>query len=120
MAKKIMFIDDEPDLVKVTSLRLKKIGYEVCIVTTGEEALNAIKETPPDLIFLDLRLPQMSGDAVCKQLKSDEKLRQIPVILFTASMSNILEKVKEIKADDYLTKPFEPEELLNKIKKFIG
>jgi len=79
------------------------------------------KETnKPDLILLDLLLPKMQGEEVCQRLKSDHKLKQIPVIIITASVAHVTETIKKICADDYMLKPFEPEELLFKIKKFIG
>jgi CheY-like chemotaxis protein len=73
----------------------------------------------PDLIFLDLRLPVIDGYEVAKKIKSDDALRHICVILFTASTENIAEKFRDVGADDYITKPFSPEDLLAKIIKFI-
>ena len=87
----------------------------------GETALNMIRQSPPDLVLLDLRLPKMSGYDICKTLKADEKLKLIPVILFTASATRAMTaKLLETGADDYLIKPFDDEELLAKIKHFIG
>ena len=121
MAKKILAVDDEPDILKVVIFRLKKIGYEVITAIDGKEALDLAERERPDLILLDLRLPIINGYEVCQKIKADEKLKKIPVILLTASTSSeFAEKMKEYQADDYLVKPFEPEELLTKIKKFIG
>lgn len=120
MAKKILLVEDELDLVDVTKKRLENSGYEVLTVPSGEEALDLLQNNPPDLILLDLLLRGMRGEEVCKQLKGNPKLKHIPVILFTASASDIAKVAKEIGADDYIMKPFEPEELLGKIKKFIG
>jgi CheY-like chemotaxis protein len=95
------------------------MGYEILTAVDGQKALDLIKKEPPDLIFLDLRLPLISGYEVCKQIKADERMKSIPVILFTASSDRISEKARETGADDYMTKPFEPEDLLEKIKKFL-
>ena len=119
MTSKILLIEDELDLVEVTKMRLEKSGYEVISVLSCEEALVLLQKDMPDLILLDLLLPGMRGEEVCKKLKCDNRLKHIPIILFTASASDIGKLAKEIGADDYIMKPFEPEELLGKVKKFI-
>lgn len=120
MAKKIMIIDDEPDILRLAIVRLETSGYEVIKAVDSEEALEILKKTRPDLILLDLLLPKMQGDELCVKLKSDAKTKDIPIILFTASVLRVPSKVREMGADDYIVKPFEPEELLYKIKRFIG
>lgn len=119
MPKKILLVDDEPDILAVTVTRLETSGYEVLIAKDGEEALELLNEVKPDLILLDLLLPKMQGDELCKKLKSDIKFKHIPIILFTASIIRVPAKVREIGADDYITKPFESDNLLYKIKKLI-
>jgi two-component system alkaline phosphatase synthesis response regulator PhoP len=116
MAKRILVVDDEPDLLKVAAFRLKKSGYEVLIATDGQLALDLLKTNTPDLILLDLVLPKVNGEQVLNMIKDDERLQNIPVILFTASV----ERIKKMAADDYLIKPFETKDLLEKVKKFIG
>ncbi len=120
MGKRILFVDDELDVLKVATFRLKKAGYEITTALDGQAALELAKRGSFDLIFLDLRLPGMSGIEVCKVIKSDELIRNTPVILFTASLDNLEDRVKECGAQDYLIKPFDPEILLEKIKKFIN
>lgn len=120
MAKKILIIDDELDMVEVTKVRLEKSGYEVLNTMSGEEALVLLQKNIPDLILLDRVLPKMQGEEVCKQLKGDAKLRHIPIILFTANISDIVQEAQESGADDYIIKPYEPKEFLEKIRKFIG
>jgi len=122
MAKKILVIDDEPDILDVATIRLKHLGYEIIPAVDAEEALAILEKRVPDLILLDLLLPKMQGDELCKKLKADARFKKIPVILFTASAirPGLPGKVKEMGADDCVVKPFEPEELLGKIKKFIG
>lgn len=120
MAKKILIVDDEPDILELAMTRLEISGYKVLKVINGEKALEVLKTTVPDLILLDLLLPDIQGDVLCRQLKSNPKFKDIPIILFTASIIRVPEKVEETGADDYIIKPFEPEQLLLKIKKFIG
>jgi len=118
MAKRILIVDDEPDLLKVVAVRLQKSGYEVMTAVDGQEALDLLQKDVPDLIFLDLRLPRISGYDVCMHIKSDERLKAIPVILFTASTERIAEKAKEAGADGYLIKPFASEDLINIVEKY--
>jgi len=122
MTKKILIVDDEPDILDLSTVRLKKIGYEIIEAIDAEKALAILQNNTPDLILLDLLLPKMQGDELCKKLKSDDKFKHIPIILFTASAirPSLPEKIKEIGADDCILKPFDPQELLNKVKKFIN
>ena len=119
MTRKILIVDDEPDLLEVTTFRLKKNGYDVIVAADGQKALEIIEKDRPDLILLDLRLPGISGYDICRKLKSDDKFKHIPIVLFTASTgSHITDKMKDIHADGYLIKPFDSAELLKTIKKF--
>jgi len=122
MAKKILVVDDEPDIMDVATARLKHLGYEIIPAIDAEQALTVLQKNTPDLILLDLLLPKMQGDELCKKLKSDDKYKKIPIILFTASAirPGLPDKIKEMGADDCIIKPFEPEELLGKIKKLIN
>jgi CheY-like chemotaxis protein len=122
MAKTILVVDDEPDILDLATVRLKKLGYEIVEAVDAEEAVAFLQNNTPDLILLDLLLPKMQGDELCKKLKSDCKYKNIPVILFTASAirTGLPEKIKEIGADDCIMKPFEPQELISKVKRFIG
>jgi len=121
MRKKVLVVEDEPDILRVVSYRLEKSGYEVITAVNGDEALEMAKKENPDLIFLDLRLPVTDGYEVCRELKSDEIFRSIPIILLTASSNRaISEEARDLKADDWLVKPFDPEDLLEKVDKFIG
>ena len=114
--KVILIVDDEPDILRLASLRLKKLGFDVITAVDGREAVRIVKSKKPDLILLDLALPLLSGDEVCRKLKNDEKLKHIPIILFTASSSTMTaEKAKRFGADDYTIKPFDPDELIAKI-----
>lgn len=120
MAKKILVVDDEIDIAKVTSARLKKLGYEVTNAFSGEEALDFLNKGAFDLVLLDILLPGIQGYDVCRQIKNSDKLKNIPVIFFTATVTKIPEAVKEFGADDYITKPFEVEDLIRIIKKYLN
>lgn len=119
MPKTILIVDDEEDVVKVTTFRLKSLGYNVAIGVNGQEALNLIKEKRPDLVLLDLRLPVMDGRDVCKAVKADPELEDIPIVMFTASTQQISVQAKEAGADGFLVKPFEQEQLIAVLDKFL-
>ena len=119
--KTILIVDDEPDILRLTSLRLKKLGFDVITAVNGKEAVRVVKSEKPDLILLDLALPLMSGDEVCRKLKNDEKVKHIPIILFTAHSDTMTaEKAKELGADDYVVKPFHSEELTGKVEMILA
>ena len=120
MAKKVLIVDDEPDLLRVVTFRIKKMGYDVLVASDGEEALDKAGKEKPDLLLLDIRLPKLSGPEVCRKIRADKRLKDIPVILFTASTAQLQDKVKEAGASDWLVKPFDLCLLEEKIKKFIG
>lgn len=120
MPKKILVVDDEPDILEISTVRLEKMGYDVIKVVDAESAIEALEKTRPDLILLDLLLPKMQGDEFCKKIKADPKYADIPVILFTASILRVPSKVREMGADDYIMKPFEPRDLIRKVQKYIG
>jgi CheY-like chemotaxis protein len=119
MGKKILIVDDEPDLLRVTCFRLERSGYRVFSAVNGQEALERVEKESPDLVLLDIKLPLMEGPDVCLHIKKDERLKHIPVILFTASAQGIGEKVSACGAQGYIIKPFSAEELLEKIKEFV-
>ena len=122
MAKKILVVDDEPDILDFVTLRLKSWGYEVITASDGQKAVALVGAQMPDLILLDVMMPNKDGYATCNEIKSEESTSRIPIILFTAKPQQ-KERLKSnyefIAADDYILKPFEPEDLLAKIKKFI-
>ena len=118
---KILLVDDEPSLVKVVSRRLESEGYEVSVAMDGQEALDKVMEQRPDLIVLDVMLPKISGYEVCRKLKWDLRYQKIPVLMFTAKVQEIDERIGfEAGADAYLRKPFRAPELLEKIKELLA
>jgi CheY-like chemotaxis protein len=120
MSKKILVVDDEPDLLMVTLLRLKKTGYEVYSGTDGQEALDITRRVIPDLIIIDVYLPVLNGDEVAGILKKDDKLKHIPIILISATTQTLGTRAQDSGADGYIIKPFEPEELIAMVEKTLG
>jgi len=114
MAKKILFVDDEADLLRVSTIRLRKTGYEVFEAIDGQEALDQARSKMPDLIVLDVFLPVMNGDEVAKILKRDEK----PIILISADSKTLEERARVSGADDYLAKVFDSGALVSMVKKY--
>ena len=115
--QKIIVVEDEPDLVDVVTYNLKREGYLVLAAQRGDEGLNLIRSERPDLVLLDLMLPGMDGLSICRQMKSDTSLSEIPIIIASAKgeESDVVIGL-EMGADDYLAKPFSPRELLARIK----
>ena len=114
---KIVVIEDEPDIVEVLSYNLKREGYNVSSTLRGDEGLNLVRNQSPNLVILDLMLPGMDGLSICQQLKSDSLVRDIPIIIISAKgeESDVVIGL-EMGADDYLTKPFSPRELIARVK----
>ena len=120
MDKTILLVDDEPDMLEMLGLRLKKAGYKVITAITGDECLQKAEDKYPDLILLDILLPGISGFEVARQLKKKSVTKDIPVIMVTALIGKDAEKKGlERGADYFISKPFDPEELLVKIKTIL-
>ncbi len=126
MAKKILIVDDDPDLVEAVTMILESKKYEVAAAYGGLEGLQKARTEKPDLIVLDVMMPDKDGYAVCKDLKADPELRKIPVLLLTAVMSKIAttrytqQMGLETEADDYIDKPVEPEVLVKRIETLLS
>ncbi len=113
----ILVVDDDKKLTLLVRGFLEKEKYQVAEAYSGRMALDAIKEAKPDLIILDIMMPEMDGIEACKRIKADKDTKMIPVIMLT-SMSNVKDKVQGLNAgaNDYITKPFNPEELIARVK----
>ena len=121
-AKKIVIFDDEADILRVTEARLKKNDFEVVCFDSSRNALEDIKREMPDLILLDISMPYKDGYQVCDEVRCDESVKHIPVIVFTAQPieKNFIDKAYYFYgATDYVAKPFNIEELVEKIKKHL-
>lgn len=118
MKSKILVVDDEPDVIELVRYNLNLAGFDVETAENGSEALLKARTVKPDLIILDLMLPEIDGLEVCKLLRRDAKTSTIPIIMLTAKAAEIDRIVGlELGADDYVTKPFSPRELVLRIKK---
>jgi two-component system phosphate regulon response regulator PhoB len=113
----ILVVDDEEDILELVSYNLRKEGYGVTAVTTGEGALRVVRDDQPGLVLLDLMLPNVSGLEVCRTLKRNAETQSIPIIMLTAKgeEADIVAGL-EAGADDYVTKPFSPRVLLARVK----
>jgi two-component system alkaline phosphatase synthesis response regulator PhoP len=117
MPKKILVVDDEPNIIKVLKSRLSHSGYDVITAVSGRTCLKKAKDEKPDLILLDILLPGLNGFEVCKHLKKDKETKDIPIIMLTSlAQEKDLSKGLEEGASCFITKPFNPADLLYEIK----
>ena len=113
---KILVVDDDLKIQMVIRIMLEKSGYEVKCVSSGLEAFQELDSYNPDLIMLDVMMPGMDGYEVCRKIKSNEKTKEIPVIMLTAlGMGEDFEKALENGADWYIVKPFNSRQLLSRV-----
>jgi len=117
----ILVVDDTAENLRLLASMLGAQGYEVRPVTNGRQALQAVERDPPDLILLDINMPEMNGYEVCKELKSRERSRDVPVIFLTA-LTDVTDKVRafEVGGVDYVTKPFQVEEVLARVRTHVA
>ncbi|MAS34322.1 MAG: hypothetical protein CL610_09965 [Anaerolineaceae bacterium] len=121
MSEKILIVDDDIDSLKLIGLMLQRHGYEVMAANAGMQALSKAGTDRPDLIILDVMMPDMDGYEVCRRLRANQATRGIPIIMFTAK-TLVDDKVAgfEAGADDYLTKPTHPAELASRVKAILA
>jgi DNA-binding response OmpR family regulator len=118
---KILVVDDEIYIVHILDFSLGMEGYEVVTALDGEQALEKVKTEKPDLIVLDIMMPKLDGYEVCKNIKSSATTQHIPVILLSAKGRNVDQKLGfDVGADDYITKPFSPRKLVERINQLLG
>ena len=120
--KQIVCIEDDPEMIELIRLILNRRSVQVHGASGGEEGLKLIREKHPDLVLLDLMMPDMDGWEVYQQMKSDESIRDIPVIVVTAKAQSI-DKVLGLhiaKVDDYIAKPFNPQDLIDSVEKVLA
>jgi DNA-binding response OmpR family regulator len=115
--KKILVVEDEPDILQLITLYLEKEGFRTVSAKTGAEGLRQVKQEKPDLVVLDLMLPEMDGLEVCKRLRSAPDTALLPIIMLTAKAEESDTIIGlELGADDYVTKPFSPKTLVARVK----
>lgn len=121
MGKKILVVDDEPSIARLVKMSLSVEGYDVKTATSGFEAMEELEQDKPDLMVLDIMMPGMNGYEVCMEVKKKSHTKGIKIVFLTARGNpGDAQQGFSIGGDDYIIKPFDPEELLEKIKGLIG
>jgi CheY-like chemotaxis protein len=124
MSKTILVVDDEPDVVTYLGTVLRDAGYDTMEAINGEQAMEQVRKRRPDLISLDITMPEMTGVKTYRQLKGDEALRKIPVIIVTGVSHDfkqfISSRAQVPTPEGYLEKPVKPEELLAEVRRLVG
>ena len=120
--RRILCIEDEPEMIDLIRLILERKGFEVLGAVGGQEGLEVVRSEKPDLVLLDLMMPDVDGWEVYRQMKADKEVQDIPVIVVTAKAQSI-DKVLGLhiaKVDDYVTKPFGPGDLVESVDRVLG
>lgn len=122
MSKRIVLADDDPDMVTFMTVPLSKRGYDIAAGANGKDAIDLVRHHRPDLVILDVCMPLLDGLDACKQLKKDEDLKHIPVMLITATASLLPapDVLYALQVEGYLIKPFPVRVLVEKIEQLIG
>ena len=121
MPKKILIVDDEPNIVVPLEFLMKQSGYEVMIARNGKEVLESVVKSRPDLVLLDIMLPDITGFEICHTLRTAYDMQDMKIILLTAkSRDSDIEKGMAMGADAYIIKPFSTKELVKKINEMIN
>jgi two-component system, OmpR family, phosphate regulon response regulator PhoB len=116
----VLLVDDERDLLSLLDFNLRAAGFETMLATTGEQAVSHLRRRVPDLVLLDLMLPDVPGTELCRQIKSDPRTKHVPVVMLTAKGEEVDRVVGfELGADDYVTKPFSVRELVLRVKAVV-
>jgi len=120
MRERILIVDDEPDIVEVLEYNLRQAGFTVVTVRDGATAMAEVRRHRPDLVLLDVMLPDLSGTEICKRLRRDPATETVPIVMLTA-LGNEIDRVVglEVGADDYVVKPFSPRELILRINAIL-
>ena len=121
MSRRIMLVDDDRDILGLTQAILRGAGYSVAIAASGREALSGILASRPDLVLLDVNMPDMDGWELLRLLQADESTGRIPIVMFSVKME-VRDKVHALQegALDYITKPFSHDELLQRVERIFA
>jgi two-component system, OmpR family, alkaline phosphatase synthesis response regulator PhoP len=121
MSRQVLIVDDEPNIVLSLEFLMKQAGYAVRTATDGEAALQAIRESPPDLVLLDVNLPRRSGYDVCEAVRANPEWASVRILMLTAKGRDIeRQKGMALGANDYVTKPFSTREVVAKVRAILG
>ena len=120
MSRSVLVVDDEPNIVLSLEFIMKQAGFEVRVARDGDEALGAIEASPPDLVLLDVMMPNRDGYDVCQTIRANPAWKGIYIIMLTAKGRDIeREKGMALGADDYITKPFSTREVIARVRQFL-
>ncbi len=120
MSRSVLVVDDEPNIVLSLEFIMKQAGFEVRVARDGDEALGAIEASPPDLVLLDVMMPNRDGYDVCQTIRANPAWTDIHIIMLTAKGRDIeREKGMALGADDYITKPFSTREVIARVEQFL-
>ncbi len=119
LSKKILIVDDEPEMLDILGARLKTFGFEICTAREGSEAVEKVKDEKPDLIIMDVLMPHMSGFEAMKQIRKDPESRAIPAIVIS-SYAGVKDYFSDMPGIEFIQKSCESKELMEKIKVMLG
>jgi two-component system phosphate regulon response regulator PhoB len=120
VSPRVLVVDDEPDILELIRMNLSQAGFEVDTAASGSAALAALAHTPPDVVILDVMLPDRSGTDICRDIRANPQLSELAVIMLTAKGEEVDRVVGfELGADDYVTKPFSPRELVLRVRSVL-
>jgi DNA-binding response OmpR family regulator len=120
MPKQILIVDDEPNIIVPLQFLMEKSGYQVAVAQSGEEALESVSKSPPDLVLLDIMLPGIDGYEVCEILRLKPEWMHIKIIFLTAKGRDVdIAKGMVLGADEYITKPFSNQEIIDCVKNLL-
>jgi DNA-binding response OmpR family regulator len=121
MNGRVMIMDDNPDVVETVKaiFRQREPDIEVIGATSGQEALSIMHESPPDLVLIDIMMPEVDGWDVMVEMQKDPKLKNVPIIYLTAKTDDTSKMMGEMTSEDYITKPFDNEDLVRRVKKVL-
>ena len=118
-AKKILIVDDEPEILNILKARLKTFGFEICTAREGSEAVEKVKTEKPDLIIMDVLMPHMTGFEAMKQIRKDPESSEIPAIVISAHTA-VKDYFSDIPGIEFMQKSHDSKELMDKVKAMLG
>lgn len=121
MAKRVLVVDDEPNIVMSLEFLMRRAGFEVAVARNGREALDALEGSPPDLLLLDVMMPEFDGYEVCERIRARSDWRGTKIVMLTARGREVeRERGLSLGADAYVTKPFSTRDLVEQVKRMLG